>query len=90
MKSRIYYPSRHEKLPDNLPDERCGVSLLLWSRGEYTIRRSAILPETDLPSLNVLVRVGPCVDGSELARTFSDVSSIGRCGHVFGLLARFT
>src|SRR5262245_43236228 len=30
----------------------------------------------------------PCVDGSELARTFLNVCSIGRCSHVFGLLAR--
>jgi len=29
----------------------------------------------------------PCVDGSELARTFLNVCSIGRCSHVFGLLA---
>src|SRR5262249_7911428 len=32
----------------------------------------------------------PCVDGSELARTFLNVCSIGRCSHVFGLFARFT
>src|SRR5262245_6458107 len=31
----------------------------------------------------------PCVDGSELARTFLNVCSIGRCSHVFGLFARF-
>jgi hypothetical protein len=32
----------------------------------------------------------PCVDGSELARTFLNVCSIGRCSHVFGLFTRFT
>jgi hypothetical protein len=31
-----------------------------------------------------------CVDGSELARTFLNVCSIGRCSHVFGLFTRFT
>ena len=30
-------------------------------------------------------REGPCVDGSELARTFFTCAVLGRCGHVFGL-----
>jgi hypothetical protein len=29
----------------------------------------------------------PCVDGSELARAFLHVCSIGRSSHVFGLLS---
>src|SRR5262245_7494942 len=36
----------------------------------------------------VMSALPPCVDGSELARTFLNVCSIGRCSHVFGLLAR--
>src|SRR5215831_6729518 len=36
------------------------------------------------------IALTPCVDGSELARTFLNVCSIGRCSHVFGLFARFT
>jgi hypothetical protein len=36
------------------------------------------------------VTLPPCVDGSELARTFLNVCSIGRCSHVFGLFTRFT
>src|SRR5262249_24841893 len=36
------------------------------------------------------IALPPCVDGSELARTFLNVCSIGRCSHVFGLFARST
>ena len=32
----------------------------------------------------------PCVDGSGLARAFFTYAGLGRCCHVFGLLARFT
>ena len=35
------------------------------------------------------VSLGPCVDGSGLARTFFTFCSIGRCSHVSGLLTRF-
>jgi hypothetical protein len=38
----------------------------------------------------VMSALPPCVDGSELARTFLNVCSIGRCSHVFGLFTRFT
>jgi hypothetical protein len=31
----------------------------------------------------------PCVDGSELARKKLHIAFAGRCGHVFGLFARF-
>src|SRR5215475_3795904 len=34
--------------------------------------------------------LGPCVDGSGLARTFFTRAAGGRCSHVFGLLVRFT
>src|SRR5262249_54893844 len=44
--------------------------------------RESGLPQTAMSALP------PCVDGSELARTFLNVCSIGRCSHVFGLLAR--
>ncbi len=36
------------------------------------------------------VRFVPCVDGPKLARAFFTFCSIGRCSHVFGLLARHT
>jgi hypothetical protein len=58
MKSRIYYPSRHEKPPDNLQTTAAGFVSFYWSRGQYIIRGSAILQETDSPFLNVLVLVG--------------------------------
>jgi hypothetical protein len=35
-------------------------------------------------------RVGPCVDGSWLARDFFTSAEFGRSSHVFGLLVRFT
>jgi hypothetical protein len=33
--------------------------------------------------------LGPCVDGSGLARAFFTFCRIGRCSHVSGLLTRF-
>jgi hypothetical protein len=41
-------------------------------------------------SFALMSALPPCVDGSELARTFLNGCSIGRCSHVFGLFARFT
>jgi hypothetical protein len=41
-----------------------------------------------LGNLGLLQHYLPCMDGSELARTFF-TSQVGRCGHVFGLLVRF-
>lgn len=58
MKSRIYYASRHEKLPDNLQTTAAGLVFFYRSRGRYTIRRSAILREPDPSALNVLVWLG--------------------------------
>ena len=42
----------------------------------------------DVPKSPFHVRLVPCVDGSDLARTFFTFCSIGRCSHVFGLLVR--
>ncbi len=49
---------------------------------------SALLDKADIRSAITNVRYEPCVDGSGLARTFFTLQHIGRCGHVFGLLAR--
>jgi hypothetical protein len=46
---------------------------------------SGFPPEADIVTAGRHVSKVPCVDGSELARTFFHVSSIGRCSHVFGL-----
>ncbi len=45
------------------------------------------LTDSNQPSRQV--RKVPCVDGSELARRIFTFAGVGRCSHVFGLLARF-
>src|SRR5882672_8022283 len=49
---------------------------------------SALPQLTDIPGVCRHVSKVPCVDGSELARAFFTLCSIGRCSHVFGLLTR--
>jgi len=61
--------------------------------GEYfteNVHMSALGYERTFRSAIAMSALPPCVDGSELARTFLNVCSIGRCSHVFGLFVRFT
>ena len=51
-----------------------GQMLSMSQMGHF--RKSALVPARSVPP--------PCVDGSELARTFF-TSQVGRCGRVFGL-----
>jgi hypothetical protein len=44
----------------------------------------SVLSKADLTAPKSDFRYTPCVDGSELARTFF-TSQVGRCGRVFGL-----
>jgi hypothetical protein len=48
---------------------------------------SALPPNPDIARRGRHFAFVPCVDGSELARAFFTFCSIGRCGHVFGLLS---
>jgi hypothetical protein len=56
-----------------------------FSSGVYLKTRRPLFPKADISYGGPNVRFGPCVDGSELARTFFHECSIGRCSHVFGL-----
>ena len=49
------------------------------------IAMSALPPKADIPRDQQNFCFVPCVDGSELARTFFTFCSLGRCSHVFGL-----
>ena len=51
---------------------------------------SALPPRANMCGALAHICFGPCVDGSELARAFFHVCSIGRSSHVFGLSARHT
>ena len=67
----------------------------LGQKPTYALQQamSAFPPNSDRKSRHlpkVMSALPPCVDGSELARTFLNVCSIGRCSHVFGLFTRFT
>jgi hypothetical protein len=57
---------------------------------EFGHRMSALGQKQTFALQEVMSALPPCVDGSELARTFLNVCSIGRCSHVFGLFTRFT
>jgi hypothetical protein len=48
-----------------------------------------VVGKADLVQSGLDVSVVPCVDGSLLARVFFTLQLVG-CGHVFGLLTRFT
>jgi hypothetical protein len=64
------------------------------SRAALLISEAALginpIREADMTGEPRAGRVGPCVDGSRLARDFLHACSIGRSSHVFGLSVRFT
>jgi hypothetical protein len=66
-------------------------SAIACSRGRETIEGqnpSLFALEADERGYSRIVRFVPFVDGSEFGKNILHVCSIGRCGHVFGLLAR--
>jgi len=62
--------------------------------GEDGLRQAPRYPPAiaavDPKRKSVLRRFVPCVDGSLLARTFCTYRALVGCGHVFGLIVRFT
>src|SRR4029453_13158600 len=59
------------------------------NRSEIPLRPNVRLGQKQtLRQVQAMSALPPCVDGSELARTFLNVCSIGRCSHVFGLFTR--
>src|SRR5262249_50446375 len=67
-----------------LPSDPCWED---YGKTQERLKSGAHVCHDDL-SNEMMSALPPCVDGSELARTFLNVCSIGRCSHVFGLLAR--
>src|SRR5262245_3461548 len=87
LRSEVKHDASFQSLSDWGGDVRFG------SKADMCVakRHVRFTPNRDHESghrQTVMSALPPCVDGSELARTFLNVCSIGRCSHVFGLLAR--
>src|SRR5262249_41909142 len=82
--------SRRLIAPGLREGDRTASNLALGAGGRHFAAMSALGQKQTFALHQPMSALPPCVDGSELARTFLNVCSIGRCSHVFGLFARFT
>jgi hypothetical protein len=76
------------KVSDGTARPQLAADAVLFTVNGALFSMSALGQKRTFAVQNSMSALPPCVDGSELARTFLNVCSIGRCSHVFGLLAR--